>query len=240
MKSTKIESILNKITALRNLANNAGTRAEAEAAAAHAERLITEYHIEEAQLEAASTAVPVEVASEGDYLHSFEKQQQTWIGVLGCGLAMLHGCYAFGTQRGGNNGNGGVRIAGRASDVAIVRYLFGWLVYEINRLADRESGRAAKNAFRHGAVQGFINAMKQAQEATFAPQQSGKTSTAMVLTDRARLAKGVFLASGCQFRTVTNRVSDGRAYGRGKVAGANLSPSAGLGHGDSAPRMLSR
>lgn len=79
MNATKIESVLNKITALRNLANKAGTRAEAEAAAAHAERLISEYHIEEAQLEAASTAMPVERAAEGDYLHSFEKQQQTWI-----------------------------------------------------------------------------------------------------------------------------------------------------------------
>lgn len=239
MHTEKIESVMKKITALRNLANKAGTREEAEAAAAHAERLISEYHIEEAQLDAASTAVSVESVEEGDYLCSWEKQRASWIGGLAHGLCSLHGCYSFSTYENGEFGNGGVRIAGRASDVAIVRYLFGWLVYEINRLAQREHGRAARNAFRIGAVNGFIQAMRRAQESTFASQQAGKPSASIVLADRVGLAKRLFTTKGIHIHKTTTRISDGNAYDRGKVAGARLSPTSGLNAG-TAPRMLGR
>ena len=152
--------------------------------------------------------------------------------MLAGSLAKLHGCYSFchigETTR--------QRISGRASDIAIVRYLFGWLCYEIERLAQAERGKAARNAFKLGATCGYIRAMRESQQAAFAAEQ--KASVALVLADRVTLSKDFFTSGqGMRIQKQRTTLSDGGAYQRGQAAGARLQPSAGLNAG-TAPRML--
>ncbi len=234
---TNLESILKKIAGLRALAANAGTQAEAEAAASRAEALIAQYQIEDADLD---TQSPDDATiDEGEDLFSTEGNREKWRSMLACALAGLHGCYSFchigPTTR--------QRIAGRASDIAIVRYLFGWLCYEIERLAQREHGRAARNAFKLGAACGYVRAMRQAQQEAFEADQQTKgkvTSVAMVLSDRATLSKDHFTSPNgtkMKFRSGRVTLSDPGAYHRGEAAGASLQPSNGLNAG-TPPRML--
>ncbi len=229
-----IKSVIKKIAALRSLAANAGTQAEAEAAAARAEAIIAEYQIQDADLE---TQSPDDGAiDESEPLFSTDGNRNKWRSMLASNLAQLHGCYSFchiaATTR--------QRISGRASDVAIVRYLFGWLCYEIERLAQAEHGKAARNAFKLGATCGYIRAMRESQRTAFEAEQ--KASVAIVLADRVTLSKDIFVNGSQKMwfrnqRTKRTTISDGEAYQRGQAAGEKLQPSAGLNAG-TAPRML--
>ena len=151
--SDKIKSIIEKIAHLRALASKAGTQAEAEAAAGMAEKLIAQYEIEEADLEARGDQASENV-EEADPLHVYAgTNAEGWRGSLAHGLANVHGCFSYQSH---DAGKAVQKIAGRPSSVAIVRYLFGWLCYEIERLAQNERGRSARHAFKMGAVSGMF------------------------------------------------------------------------------------
>lgn len=235
-QSDKIKSIIEKIAHLRALASKAGTQAEAEAAAGMAEKLIAQYEIEEADLESAGSQAAEEV-EEGEVLHAYEgSHAESWRGTLACGLAKIHGCYSFH----GREGDKAVqRIAGRPSSVAIVRYLFGWLCYEIERLAQNERGRAARHAFKMGAVSGYLSVLRKAQQqATAAQQTPTAQGFGLVVVSRAEEAQRYFeKALKVKFVTRTTRVTDGGAYGRGREAGSSLSTGAGLNGGRPLPAL---
>ena len=72
----KIKKIIAKIAHLRELASKAGTQAEAEAAAGMAEKLIAQYEIEEADLEARGDQASEEVG-EADPLRSTSTPART-------------------------------------------------------------------------------------------------------------------------------------------------------------------
>ncbi len=232
----KIKKIIAKIAHLRELASKAGTQAEAESAAKMAERLIAQYEIEEADLEAAGSQEAEEVG-EGDLLHAYEGHNaERWRGTLACGLARVHGCYSFQDRAGAKAVQ---RIAGRPSSVAIVRYLFGWLCYEIERLSQRERGRAARHAFKMGAVVGYLAVLRKAQqEATAVQQTTSAQSFGLVVSNRTEEAQRYMeKALHTKFTTTRARVSDGGAFGRGREAGSSLSTGAGLNGGRPLPAL---
>lgn len=241
--SEKIAAVIKKIEQLRALSKGAGTQAEAEAAATKAELLIAQYHIDEATLEAKNgTSESVE---EGETLHQFGKQVAAWIGNLAVNLSKLHGCYVIADSADSTHPR--IRIFGRQSDVAIVRYLFGWLTYEIDRLAQRESGRADRNAFRLGAVRGVALAMRRAQQEAFAGQQTASTtqggkSTAMVLVSHSDEARALAMRTLKISKTVKKAAprvkrSSMDALLRGIEAGDGLTPRAGLNAGTPTPLL---
>ena len=230
----KIKKIIAKIAHLRELASKAGTQAEAEAAAGMAEKLIAQYEIEEADLEARGDQASEEVG-EADPLHVYAgTNAEGWRGSLAHGLANVHGCFSYQSH---DHGKAVQKIAGRPSSVAIVRYLFGWLTYEIERLAQNERGRSARHAFKMGAVCGYLSVLRKAhREATTAQQSASGQSFGLVVADRTKEAQR-FLekTTGAHFRSTRIGVSNGDAYGRGKEAGSNLSTGAGLNGGRPLP-----
>lgn len=229
MSNDKLAAALKKVTDLRALAARATTQAEAETAYAAAESIIAKYQIDVAQIEFSTKVEAEEIAQADDPIFA-AKRRDAWIAKLAGCLARLHGCATC-------YYDANLMIAGRASDVAIVRYLFAWLHAEITRLSESEYGKAARNAFRHGAVQGAIMAMKDAQdhEGDSATVDGGsavgpeRASMAMVLTSRADESLKVFgkLRAGPRVAQPTDR----GAYHRGVEAGTNLSPRAGLSGG---------
>lgn len=218
-----LQKVMQKVAHLRALAARAGTQAEAETAAAQAETLIAKYQLDEATIETSTTRE--EHVSEEDPIWSGTRSDR-WRGSLCAGLCKDHGCAAIASKR---DGKVIYRIAGRPSDIAIVRYLFAWLSSEIERLSKREDGRSAQNGFRVGAVVGVLQAMRasRAQEVKAAPQG---TSAAMVIVSHAEESldylKGVM---GGKFRNVPTRRVDSGSFERGKAAGANLAPRQALG-----------
>ena len=220
----KLQKVMQKVVQLRALAARAGTQAEAETAAAQAESLIAKYQIDEASIVSSDVAESIE---QHDPLWS-GKLNETWRGSLCAGLTKIHGCAVVASR---TKGITTYMIAGRKSDVEIVRYLFAWLTVEIERLATSEHGRSNRTAFRCGAATGVIRAMRAAREEEVKVAPTG-ASAAIVLSTRhdesmAHLQKvlgGAFRSGGAR------RVASG-AYQRGISAGGSLSPRSALTSG---------
>lgn len=221
----KLQKVMRKVAQLRALAAQAGTQAEAETAAAQAEALITKYQIDEAAIETSTTCD--EVVGESEPIWSGSKNEQ-WRGILCAGLCKDHGCAAVATK---DRTRTIYRIAGRPSDVAIVRYMFSWLTVEIERLAQREEGRANRNAFRVGAVVGVLRAMHAARAAEVQSAPTG-ASAALAIVSRADESL-VYLRTviNGKLRNAQTRGVSRAAFERGVAAGGSLSPRSALGSG---------
>lgn len=223
----RLKAALDKVTKLRALGDRATTQAEREAAYAQAEAIIAKYQIDVAQIEAHTNGAAEEMSLADDALWS-GAQATSWVGMLGLRLANIHGCAAVWSRRADVTR---LILAGRPSDVAIVRYMFAWLHGEIARLSEREHGKAAKNAFRLGATVGACDAMMRAQkqESDAAAPVQGQ-GAAMVLVSRAEAAHVLFGKVGAASGGGISMSDDG-AFLRGHRAGRDLSPRAGLSGG---------
>jgi hypothetical protein len=232
-------NVIEKIAKLRRLAMSTNIN-EAAAAAAAADRLMQEHGIAEAQLEAAGEA-PKETPTEEPTPLAF------WIGnhvpqwqlQLGARLVHHYGCACY-TDRsrrkvGLDQWERGrtLNIVGRPSDLASVRYMYAWLVLEIEGLAQRNrgNGRAWINSFRLGAVRGVIEAMRAEKEKVMAetrqnaPIASANTCAALVLIDnraKAAIAARDALHTNLKGGRSSRGPSDGDGYGAGREAGARL------------------
>jgi hypothetical protein len=186
--------------------------------------LIAKYQIDEAQIETPDAQRNEEVAAEEEPLYREEKRNEKWRSILATGLAEAHGCAMIFVSVVGFTR---YRIAGRPSDVAIVRYLFAWLHVEIARLSEREHGRAAKNAFRVGAVFGVLRAMERARVKEVAAAPAGQT-VALATVDRVQMSLDA-LTGGKKTRSGSApSVVDRGALARGFVAGSAIAPKPAL------------
>jgi len=228
-----MSNVLDTITRLKALARNAGTQAEAEAAANAAERLISKYQLDEVvlngQLWGSGTAR--EELTEAEQPLWEGKSTKVWLTMLANGLCIDHGCALICQRVRGESVT--FRFAGNKTDMELVRYLFAWLSVEIDRLARRERGAAAINAFRVGATVGVLRAMKGARQQEVA--ETSRQSAQMVLVDRAAQAMTYLVAkAGGRVKKGSGpSLHDRSAYERGKTAGANMTTRHGLvaGHG---------
>lgn len=190
-----INAILDKVRKLRELAARSTSLAESATAAAQADAIIQRYRLSEADVEAAGAAPTEAIDSPEEPLWSGGKRTDTVAMRLSAVLAEHYGCVSYGqrTYVDGRTESVVLRLAGRASDVAIVRYMFAWLRAEIERLAQCEAG-PARPSFRHGAVSGIKAAFTASMRATVAAQtQSG--AGAMVLSSRAAEAQAWLVAA---------------------------------------------
>jgi uncharacterized protein DUF2786 len=148
-----MDNVIDKIRKLLALSKSANPH-EAANAAARAAELMFEHKIEAADLEIAGHGKrPMEAVTEETLLDG--EWRAFWKGTLADGVARSMSCrvYWYGPW---------MQIIGRKSDVNTVRYLFGFLVLEIERMATEgwtqrsalvaEHGTKWKNAFRWGAV----------------------------------------------------------------------------------------
>lgn len=224
-ENQRLNALLEKVAKLRALAARATTQAEAEAAAAQAEAIIAKYQIDEAQLESVNATAAEAIAEQAPLWQG--QRRESWTCILAHGLSEDHGC-AFVWY---NHEHGSTyRIAGRPSDVAIVRYLFAWLTVEISRLSQREHGRSARNAFRIGAVDGFLATTRAARKQVQCAEKA--TGTAMVLADRhAQCLSFLKRAIGGRFVNATTHYRDRGAHDRGFASGSHLTEKHALGAG---------
>src|SRR5574340_714047 len=162
---------------------------EAALAAARAQEIMDRYKLEglSADYNSAAPAEPDEpIVAFGEPVEP--KQGSEWVVRLILALARANQCRIY--QRRTMEGTG-TFVIGRPSDAQTVRYLYGWLKREVNRLANRDGrGYSAvwKNNFRVGAVDTIVMRLRESQRATVhavRQEAEARNPGAIVKVDRA-------------------------------------------------------
>lgn len=230
MSHDKIIDRIRKLLALSKSANEH----EAAMAAGQAADLMLKHEIEEASL------CDAEDTPEGVESETLEKGKQhtSWKRVLANGLCQSFGCQSYGDRL---SGMAKTIIVGQPSKLATIRYMYQYLVAEIERLANAtyraharfttESARSWKNAFRLGASSAIYKRLLAQREETHAAARIAGQGSALVVVKRSEEAVAAYIK-----KAVPNLRSSGRAscssrsgFGAGKSAGERV--SLGGGHG---------
>ena len=179
------EDALRKIQGLLRLADSADAN-EAAVAAAQAQKLMDRYKIERAMAELDTTTTDVDDGEEPiacpDPIET--NARATWKGVLAVGICKVNQVAVM------RDTNKSIMAFGRPSDLNTVRYLYSYLVREVDRLCDllcQGCGRTYRNNFRLGAV-GAINARLAEQLQKLRQELLGTAANnerALVLVDDA-------------------------------------------------------
>jgi hypothetical protein len=216
-----LPAVIAKVQKLLRLAKSDNANEAANAAAA-ADRLIQEHGLAQAQLEADGVS-PAEAVAESDApLVEWSGRRPAWQYRLVIGLVTHYDCASYTRDYGTAQQS---CIVGRASDVEATRYMYAWLVVEIERLAQTEKGcgrgRAWLNSYRHGAVQGVIREMRWAKEEA----RETATSAALVLVDDRKEAADLALDKlypKMGHARAPGGATEAEAFVRGRDAGAKL------------------
>jgi len=181
--------VLDKVRKLLRLAQSPNAN-EAALAAAKAQRLIDEHHLQTALLalethapDAAADEPIVDFASKGAPLERATARLERWRVCLADVVARANACRIY-------LSSGSIALVGRPSDADSVRYLYEYLTREVERLCDLEGrgcGRTWRNNYRLGVVDAItlkLQAMRQ-QFAADAREQAAGNSTALVLMNQA-------------------------------------------------------
>lgn len=221
-----------KVQALRALASNNANENEQARATEAADRIMQEYRISQAELEAAGSVASEPfvkvVVSEGG-------RRTAWRETLLHSICDHYGaCFYLSSYRSGGDygvqgrrGSKGVQaytVVGRKSDTDIIQYMFTWLEAEIMRLcrfATGGKGVKAAGGYLVGCAAGVASQFyDMRQKARVAAQAS--TSAAMVLLDkrgsesRAHMEKEIGTKKASVVRGVQGTQSQWEGYNDGK------------------------
>lgn len=155
------QEALKKAAKLLSLANSDNAH-EAALAAARAQEILAAHDLTEAMLsldggEQEPEEDIVDFGTKGAPL--YEGSSSTWKDRLALGLCSANGCKLYSAA-----GRGGTHLVGRPSDADRVRYLFAFLVREIDRLTERDGkgcGKVWRNNFRLGAAETVIKSVRE-------------------------------------------------------------------------------
>lgn len=178
-----LSSVIAKIVKLRALASNNSSVNEVKAATAAADRLMQEYRISQAEIEATDVSkaepfVTLKVSEGG--------RRTAWREILLWALTEHYGCcFYFSSHRSRMSGKGvqSYTVVGRKSDTDIVQYMFSWLEKEIERLCRWHAGGRGvgyATSWLQGCAQGVRAQLSDLREAA---RREAAQSTAMVLLD---------------------------------------------------------
>lgn len=244
--------ILSKVQKLLRLATSSNAN-ESALAAAKAQELIDKHQLAAALL-ALDSAEPtkglddepiVDFEQAGAPLYASKKLDR-WRGGLASVIARQNGCriYFSGSD---------IALVGRPSDAETVRYLYGYLSREVERLATEQGqgmGRTWRNNFRLGVVDTISNKLHE-QRRTFESEARSlaraESGTALMRVDRAlanidRRGESVkdWMKSNLKLRAGSG---SGSAYNHnarqaGRKAGQSVSVGGSRGSLTSAARKL--
>ena len=224
------EDALRKIQGLLKLADSANAN-EAAAAAGRAQALMDRFKIDAAmaELDTDEDVVDEETIACADPLA--EGVKQNWKKCLADGISLANGCKIL-------NSSGRILIFGKPSDIMTVRYLFSFLVREIDRLCDLECkgcGRTYRNNYRMGA-QSKIKERLKAQREELERElryKAGASATALVRVSDALARRAVDLQRAHHVMYGQHRIRNSTIRYRtdrgGREAGRRAGGRIGLG-----------
>lgn len=231
--TSALSSVIAKIVKLRALASNNSSENEVKAATSAADRLMQEYRISQAEIEATDSSqcepfVQLCVSEGG--------RRTAWRETLLGALVEHYGCcFYYSSYRSRIMGKGvqSYTVIGRKSDTDIVQYMFSWLESEISRLCRWHSGGKGVGyaaSWLVGCAQGVRRQFADLREA----QRAAATqSSAMVLLDsrcgesRTEMTKLI----GCKAGTRINGGCNDRAKLDGFGVGKEIQIKQGLSGG---------
>jgi hypothetical protein len=236
------DSIIEKIKALLNLADNSGASSEeAETAARLAQVLMSKHSITAAAVAEARKAegFAPPPAPNGYATVDCWTKRPVWVGSLGQHCAKANGCYVY--WHWGAEGHE-LRLCGPDDDRRMAEQLMHLLIAQVNRCARREGkgrGRTYANSYRRGMVQRLGERLTEAlREAEKDAKQlaQGEPGAALVLVSKAIVTrreqpKQVKLWVEQQVgKLTTRRASRSRYNNDGWQAGRAAGDRATLGH----------
>ncbi len=218
--------VLDRILKLLALAEGTASVHEAAVASGKAQEMMERYRLDRATLEAEVEDEPIhewmdDPLTEGGAF-------VTWLGALAQGIARVNGCQVVvATGRDLQGPLVRIVLVGRATDVAVCRYLFAYLQREIDRLArealrlGRVTGRDGGQDFRAGAVGSVISRLDERRRAA----RVGASTTAIVKVDARDAAITRWMQEHrphCTQREIVRHAHSRSAFYRGVEAGAGI------------------
>lgn len=191
MSDKKLSDVIARVQKLLRLKTSSNVN-EAAAAAAIADRLIQEHGLTEAQFNAEQGRADDEPFESPDAFTGWSGPVPEWALRLSVVVCKHYDCASYFVREGRKKE---VRIIGRVDDVAAARFMYSWLLPEVERLTQESCvlpgtsqriprGRTFLNSFRHGAVKGISDALA----ASKAQVHARATSTALMVVGN-RLAR---------------------------------------------------
>jgi len=245
-------AVLNKIAALLKLAEKNANVNESANAAAMAQVLLSKHRLTVADLDAATNG-PREAASVANEPLITGSRISQWKSDLVGQVAKVNGCryyysktfakYGQGEVRTRREFNVSVRLIGRPSDVAVVRYFYAYLEREIERLSAVAvagggiTGKSGTNSFKVGAVVAVAKRLNESvkasrDEAAASAEAAGREGcTALVHLDLADREVDEFynnFTKGFTAKQHSQASLQADAYSQGREAGAGIALNKGL------------
>ena len=247
----KLQKIIARINQLRAISKSTHSRAESETTAALAAKLIAEYQLSEAQIEAETGKTNDPLDLDGEHIIYETARQTEWKRQLAIGLADLNGLFIYNSPVRGVQSHRKQtrwRIVGKVSAIQIAQYMWAYLTSTISELADdyvpptnKRGVNPDRESWCLGAVRGFLDKMRAAKKEAL--QLS--TSSAMVLVNNAaKDAEQAFLKkTGIVLRYekhVSNAQTRADMYQSGYKRGGQISVNQGMAGGSSDPAKLGK
>jgi hypothetical protein len=212
----RLSAVLRKVKRLRALATSSNPH-EAAAAAAAADRLMTQHRIDEATLRDAATG------RDSTPLVSWRRRRPEWQVKLADVLCLHYDVAYYWWDEGPPAAptSRSVIMCGAEADVAMVRSMWRWLRTETRRLGRKEP-QSTRDAFRFGMVLGIAAALVEVKRAALA---SAPPQVSIVLRNRYESARKKMYDDGPKMHAgelELERQKNSAAVARGYVEGMNL------------------
>ena len=228
------DKILNLISKLKRLSENNNSVEEASLAAARMQELIEQHNIGEAELDISDDNSPEEF-TKTEFYKEKGKNITRWKLSLAGKLANLNTCKIV-FRKGYKDRSlnivlpGKITIYGQPSKVAIVNYMFQYLVREIERLCKLSikqgygSGKGYANSFKVGAAYTIMDRLKEMQQEV----RSECSENALVRFDRDKTELEKYLRNfNFRLAKVDNTASSKSGFTNGVHAGKRINLNTG-------------
>jgi hypothetical protein len=239
-----MNAIIDKIRHLQSLAKSSNIN-EATAAAAAADKLISKYRISEVEISIANKIADLPAVEDKEIL--YESGRVTlWKKHLAKVLANHYGCYMWNDWTKNNDRKvSRYRLVGVKNDIEITRYMFAWLLTEIERLSKSHCagmGHVYANSYCIGAVVGIEKQLEKIKQDERAATNSEQTITALAcLDERVDRAKETLFSLHKNLVNVKthsySRYNEG-AYALGVNVGKSIHLGKVMGDGSGSNKML--
>ena len=245
-------ALATKIIGLLKLAEKNNNANESASAAAAAQALLSKHRLTVADL-VGTDGTPTEAPAVHEEPLITGNRIAQWKSDLIAAVCRANGCryyyaksfakYGQGEQRSRREFNVSVRLIGRSSDVAVVRYFYSYLENEIERLSAIAfaggglTGKRDGNSFKVGVVTTLALRLAESVKASRveaeaeAVSQGREGTTAMVRLDAADREVDEFYSTftkGFSSKTRSATSVNGDAYGQGRKAGEGVALNKGL------------
>lgn len=229
-----LQKIIARIKQLNAISKSTHSRAEAETTTTIAAKLIAEYQISQAQIDADDpSSDPIDLTTE--HIIYEARRIVAWKSRLAMGLAHLNGLFIYNAWvRGEANHRKQTRyrIIGKKSNIEITMFMWDFLTNIINDLATQNiptyhrGVSSERESYCLGCVDGFLKKMQNEREETL---KASNNTTAMVLVrNQVKEAKEAFLSkTGIKLSSHSTKsaVSKDGNYASGYVRGGTINVS---------------